>query len=84
MRNIVLIKRSMGGTATPLSEALLVATFTLAAAATNTQPARISDGKGEEIDVPPGVQYRFERVNLADLFVRGKENEVVYVVGHTA
>jgi hypothetical protein len=84
VRNLVLIKVDLDDSDKPLSDARLVATFTLAAAPTNTQAATLTDGKGVEVQLPPGGQYRFERVNLADLFVRSKGGESVYVVGHTA
>jgi hypothetical protein len=47
-------------------------------------PPRRSDGKGNEALLSPGVQCYFERVNLADLLVRSKAGEVVFVVGHSA
>lgn len=84
MRNIVLIRSDLAEDAKPLSDSPLVATFTLAAAHTNTMDATLTDGRGTEIQVAPGAQFRFERVNLADLLVRGKGGEVMYVVGHTA
>jgi hypothetical protein len=84
VRNVVFIKVDLGEGDKPLSDTALVATFTLMAAHTNTQPMTLSDGKGVEIPVPAGVQLPFERVNLADIFVRSKSGEVAYVVGHTA
>lgn len=84
MRNIVLATVDLGTEDKPLSTVKLVATFTLTAAHTNTQAATLSDGKGNEVLVPAGVQYQFERVNLADLMVRSKAGEVVFVVGHSA
>ena len=84
MRNVVIIKVDMDGGDKPLSTAKLVATFTLMAANTNTQAATLSDGKGNEALLAPGVQCYFERVNLADLLVRSKAGEVVFVVGHSA
>lgn len=84
MRNIVLRHVELEESDTPLSDEALVATFTLTASHNNTQDATLTDGKGTEIAVPPGAQYRFERVNLADLLVRSKAGESMYVVGHTA
>lgn len=84
MRNVVLIKVELEEGDKPLSDTPLVATFTLMAAHTNSQPMTLSDGKGIEIPAPAGVQLPFERVNLADIFVRSKSGEMAYVVGHTA
>lgn len=84
MRNVVILKVDLDNDDKPLSTVRLVATFTLTAAHTNTQAATLSDGKGNEVLVPPGVQYQFERVDLADLQVRSKAGEMVYVVGHSA
>jgi hypothetical protein len=84
VRNVVFIKVELDGGDKPLSDAPLVATFTLMASHTNTQAMTLSDGKGVEIPVPAGVQLAFEQVNLADIFVRSKAGEVAFVVGHTA
>lgn len=84
MRNLVLIRADLEEGGKPLSAAPLVATFTLAAAHTNTMDVVLTDGKGTEIPIPPGGQYRFERVNLAEILVRSKAGEAVFVVGHTA
>jgi len=84
VRNVVIIKVDLDSGDKPLSMVKLVATFTLMAANTNTQAATLSDGKGNEALFSPGVQCYFERVNLADLLVRSKAGEVVFVVGHSA
>jgi len=84
VRNIVFIKIELDDSDKPLSGVPLVATFTLMTAHTNSQAMTLTDGKGVEIPVPAGVQLPFERVNLADIFVRSKAGEVVFVVGHSA
>ena len=84
MRNVIVITVDLDSEDKPLSTTKLVATFTLTASHKNTQDATLSDGKGGEVLMPPGVQYVFERVNLADLQVRSKAGETMYVVGHTA
>ena len=84
MRNVVFIRVELETGEKPLSDTPLVATFTLIAAHTNAQPLTLSDGKGVEVPVPAGVQLPFERVNLADIFVRSKAGDFAYVVGHTA
>lgn len=84
MRNVIVITVDLDSGDKPLSTTKLVATFTLTASHKNTQDATLSDGKGGEVLMAPGVQYVFERVNLEDLQVRSKAGETMYVVGHTA
>jgi hypothetical protein len=84
VRNVVLLKVELSEEPRPLSDARLVATFALVASEKNTQDAILTDGKGTEIDLPAGRQFRFERVDLSELLVRSKAGEFVFVVGHTA
>lgn len=84
MRNAIIFKFNLDAGDKPLSATKLVATFTLTASHKNTQDLLLSDGKTDPIDVAPGTQYYFERVNLADLLVKSKGGETVYVVGHSA
>lgn len=84
MRNLVLFTAELTDSDKELSPSPLVATFTIAASHKNTSDMTLSDGKAAEVLVPPGGQYRFERVDLSSLLVRGKAGETVYVVGHTA
>ena len=84
MRNLVLLKVELTDEFKPLSEDRLIATFSLVASEKNTDDAILSDGKGAEIDLPAGMQFRFERVDLSELVVKSKVGEVVFVVGHPA
>ncbi|HMN41178.1 MAG TPA: hypothetical protein PKE29_10060 [Phycisphaerales bacterium] len=84
MRNTVLLRVDLTGDFKPLSEGTLVATFALLASEKNTQDVLVSDGKGAEIDLAAGREFRFERVDLSELQVKSKAGEVVFVVGHTA
>ena len=84
MRNVVLLKVELSEELKPLSDERLIATFTLVASEKNTQDAVLTDGKGPEVELPAGMQFRFERVDLNELLVRSKAGEVVFVVGHTA
>ena len=84
MRNAIIFKVDLDGGDKPLWATKLVATFTLTASHKNTQDLLLSDGKTDPIEVAPGTQYYFERVNLADLLVKSKGGETVFVVGHSA
>ena len=84
MRNAIIFKVDLDGGDKPLSATKLVATFTLTASHKNTQDLLLSDGKTDPNEVAPGTQYYFERVNLADLLVKSKGGETVFVVGHSA
>ena len=84
MRNLVLLKAELTDEFKPLSDKRLIATFSLVASYKNTAEAILTDGKGAEVELPAGMQFRFERVNLSELFVKSKAGEVVFAVGHTA
>ena len=84
MRNTIIFGVSMSDSLKPLAEQKTVATFTLTASHKNTQDMLLSDGKTDPIEVAPGTQYYFDRVNLADILVKSKGGETVYVVGHSA
>jgi hypothetical protein len=84
MRNLVLLRVELTDEFKPLSDDRLIATFSLVASEKNTDDAILSDGKGAEIDLPAGMHFRFERVDLSELVVKSKVGEVVFVVGHTA
>ena len=84
MRNAIIFGMAMSDELKALSTTKLVATFTLTASHKNTQDLLLSDGKTDPIEVAPGTQYYFERVNLADILVKSKGGEMVFVVGHSA
>ncbi len=84
MRNLVLLKAELTDEFKPLSEERLIATFSLVPSDKNTDEVVITDGKGAEVELPAGMQFRFERVDLSELMVKSKAGEVVFVVGHTA
>ena len=84
MRNTIIFGVSMSDSLKPLAEQKTVATFTLTASHKNTQDLLLSDGKTDPIEVAPGTQYHFERINLADILVKSKGGEMVFVVGHSA
>lgn len=84
MRNLVALKIDLENNYVAMSAAPLVATVTLTAAHTNTQDAVLKGTDGKEILLPPGVQYRFEQLDLAQVQVKSKVGEAVFVVGHSA
>lgn len=84
MNNPVLMRVVLTANATPMTPQRLVATFTLVVPPKNSEDSVLSDGKGGAVDLLVGAQYRFEKVNLAELSIRGKAGEEVFVIGHTA
>jgi len=84
VNNPVIMRVELATNAAPFVPKRLVATFSLVAPQGNSADVVVSDGKGGSADLPPGSQFRFEKVDLAELSVRGKAGEEVFVVGHTA
>jgi hypothetical protein len=84
MRNTIIFGVAMTDEFKPLATQKTIATFTLTASHKNTQDLLLSDGNTDPIEVAPGTQYYFERVNLADILVKSKGGEMVFVVGHSA
>ncbi|GJQ30438.1 MAG: hypothetical protein HBSAPP03_23220 [Phycisphaerae bacterium] len=84
MRNLITLKVDLDNAYVPMSGTSVVATFTLAAAHTNTQDAILEGTDGKEIPVAPGTQYYFERVDLSKVKVKSKAGESMLVVGHSA
>ncbi|MFO0836862.1 MAG: hypothetical protein U0638_18020 [Phycisphaerales bacterium] len=84
MRNTIIFGVAMTDELKPLATQKTIATFTLTASHKNTQDLLLSDGKADPVEVAPGTQYYFERVNLGDILVKSKAGEMVFVVGHSA
>ncbi len=84
MRNLIALKIDLESDYVAMSATPLVATCTLTAAHTNTQDAVLMGTDGKEILLPPGVQYRFEHLDLAQIQVKSKPGESIFVVGHSA
>ena len=82
MRNFIALKVDLDTDYVALSTPPLVATCTLTFAHTNTQDATLKGTDGKELLIPPGAQYRLERVDLSRIEVKSKAGECVYVVGH--
>lgn len=82
MRNFIALKIDLDSTYAALSATPLVATVTMTFAHTNTQDATLKGTDGKELLIPPGAQYRLERMDLSRIEIRSKAGECVYVVGH--
>ncbi|QOJ18477.1 MAG: hypothetical protein HRU76_13145 [Phycisphaeraceae bacterium] len=82
MRNFIALKIDLDSTYVSLSATPLVATCTLTFAHTNTQDATLKGTDGKELLIPPGAQYRLERVDLSQIQIKSKAGECAYVVGH--
>jgi len=53
VRNVVIARIDLDSADKPLSTVKFVATFTLTASHANTQDATLSDGKGNDVLLPP-------------------------------
>ena len=84
MSNVVVMRVGLTAAFVPLAAQRLVASFSLLPGSTNSQVVVVSDGKGGTADLRPGGEFRFAQVNLAELSVKGKAGEEVFVVGNTA
>ncbi len=82
MRNFIALKIDLDSNYVALSATPLVATCALTFAHTNTQDATLKGTDGKELLIPPGAQYRLERVDLSQIQIKSKAGECVYVVGH--
>jgi hypothetical protein len=82
VNNPVLLRVDLEDEDQPLSDVPLVATFTLTASHLNSGDAILVAEGLKVIPIPPGGQYRFERVDLSRIMVRGQgEETAVFVVG---
>jgi len=83
VRNFIALKIDLDSNYVALSATPLVATCTLTFAHTNSQDATLKGTDGKELLIPPGAQYRLERVDLSQFQIKSKAGECVYVVGHS-
>ncbi|MBK9187331.1 MAG: hypothetical protein IPM33_00080 [Phycisphaerales bacterium] len=83
MRNFIALKIDLDSNYVALSATRLVAICTLTFAHTNSQDATLKGTDGKELLIPPGAQYRLERVDLSQIQIKSKAGECVYVVGHS-
>lgn len=83
MRNFIALKIDLDSNYVALSATPLVVICTLTFAHTNTQDATLKGTDGKELLIPPGAQYRLERVDLSQIQIKSKAGECVYVVGHS-
>jgi hypothetical protein len=82
LKNPVLLRLDLADEEQPLSEVPLVATFTLTASHENAADVILVAEDRGDILIPPGGHYRFERVDLSLILVRGQgEESAVFVVG---
>lgn len=83
MRNLIALSIDLDSGYVAMASVRAIASFTLTASHTNTQDAVLKGTDGKEIPVPPGTQYRFERVDLSEIQIKSKAGERVFVVGHS-
>ncbi|HOQ06140.1 MAG TPA: hypothetical protein PKY88_13115, partial [Anaerohalosphaeraceae bacterium] len=55
----------------PLASKRLVATITLSAPPANSQPVYLKGDSGQDVPLVPGEWHTFQRVNLAEIRIKG-------------
>ena len=85
MNNVILRKIVVTPTWQPLSESKLVASVTISTPPTNAATVLFRT-KGEpthEVPFVPGEWHDFERINLAEIEIKGTANDLVTLTGGT-
>ncbi len=67
----------------PLSSVRTVGTITITAPPGNSDAAYLQGDSGQEVPLAPGEWHRLERVNLADIQVKGSVGDKLTVIGGT-
>lgn len=81
MRNVILQRVALTETLKPIADKPTIATVTLLADPGNGDVLKVGDGKGDPVDLSPGVQVQLERVDLSQVLVSGKESTKLFMVG---
>lgn len=83
MNNIIMRKLILTADYQPLAAERVVGSFTISAPPDNTGDAIFLGDEGADVPWVPGEWHEFNRVNLAEISVKGTPGDVVTVVGGT-
>jgi hypothetical protein len=78
---LILLRPTLAETPSPLADRPTVATFALLADPRNESPVALGEDKNKAVEMAPGVELRFERVDLSGIAVSGKSTDRLYVAG---
>jgi len=83
MNNLIARIISVTSQYQPLASERLVATITLSAPPGNSHPVYLQGDTGQDVPLVPGEWHIFQRVNLAEIRLKGTAGDKVTVVGGT-
>lgn len=83
MNNTILRKLVLTADYQPLVSSRMVASVTLSTPPTNSGDAIFRGDDGGEVPWVPGEWHTFQRINLAEILIKGTPGDVVTVVGGT-
>ena len=83
MNNLIARKIDLTTTFAPLASVRAVATITITAPPTNSDVAYLQGDSGQEVPLVPGEWHTFQRVNLAQIHVKGTVGDKITIVGGT-
>ncbi|MCI0364942.1 MAG: hypothetical protein L0219_13775 [Phycisphaerales bacterium] len=84
MKNLIIRKISMTGSFAPLASSPSIGSFTLRAGSSGAGAVLLkADDASQDVNFDRGVQFVFERVNLADIQAKGALGDYILVLGAT-
>ena len=83
MNNNIMRKVAVGQDYQPLTPNDLVASVEISTPPTNSGVVYFLGDDGSDVPWLPGEFHRFQRINLAEIKVRGTDGDIVTVIGGT-
>ena len=83
MNNVTMRTLVLTGDYQPLAAQRVVGSFTISAPPSNADDAIFLGDEGANVPWVPGEWHEFNRVNLAEIKVKGTPGDIVTVVGGT-
>ena len=83
MNNLIARKIDFTTAFAPLAVKRTVATITITAPPTNSDVAYLQGDTAQEVPLVPGEWHTFQRVNLADIQVKGSVGDKLTLIGGT-
>lgn len=83
MNNVIMRKLVLTTAYQPLAAARVIGSFVISAPPSNADDAIFLGDEGEDVPWVPGEWHEVNRVNLAEVQVKGTPGDIVTVVGGT-